>query len=73
MTRACARPALAPSGCSPSPYPTKESATNLETTMPRRLKAQRPSPSTYYPSQQNSAPSAFGDDRGRIGFPRTAR
>lgn len=41
--------------------------------MPKRLKAPRPSRSTYYPSQQHSAPSAFGDDRGRIGFPSTLR
>lgn len=47
------------------------SATNLETTMPRRRKALRPRPSTYYPSQEHSGPSAFGNDRGRIGFPRS--
>ena len=41
--------------------------------MPRRTKAPRPSPSTYYPSQQHAAPSVFGNDRGRIGFPRAGR
>ena len=38
--------------------------------MPKRHKAPRPPLSTYYPSQQHAAPSVFGDDHGRLGFPR---
>jgi hypothetical protein len=41
--------------------------------MPKRHKAQRPPLSTYYPSQQHSVPSMFGNDRGRLGFPRAGR
>ena len=40
--------------------------------MPKRLKAPRPPRSTYYPSQQHAAPSAFGDDRRSPGYPRTS-
>lgn len=50
-----------------------ESATNLETTMPKRHKAPRPPVSTYYPSQQHAAPSMFGNDRARVGLPRPGR
>lgn len=41
--------------------------------MPKRHKAPRPPLSTYYPSQQHSAPSVFGNDRNNLGYPRTGR
>ncbi len=41
--------------------------------MPRRLKAPRPSQSTYYPSQQNTASSAFGSDRNTVRHPRVGQ
>jgi hypothetical protein len=39
--------------------------------MPKRRTTPRPRTSTYYPSQQHATPSVFGDDHGRVGFPRT--
>lgn len=38
--------------------------------MPRNHRPPKPRSSPYYPSQQHSGQSTFGDDRARLGPPR---